>query len=71
MRGVAQTLPGSPATPCATQSVTSIPQPIGTRAKRSRSNGISRLAASPHGKVHIALIGTATTLASGEYNATW
>src|SRR5262249_61507753 len=67
-RGTAQTLPGRAETCCATQIVRSIPQPIGSNAKRSRPNGISRQATTPHGRVHIALNGTATTLASGEYS---
>ena len=43
----------------ATQIVTSMPQPIGTSASRSRPNGIKRQATTPHGNVHIALSGTA------------
>ena len=65
-RGVVQTLPGSDETYCATQIVTSIPQPIGTSARRSSPNGISRQVTTPQGNVHIALNGTAITLASGE-----
>ena len=65
-RGIAQTLPGSADTHWATQIVTSIPQPIGTSASRSRPNGINRQVTTPQGNVHIALSGTAMTLASGE-----
>src|SRR6516225_11138211 len=65
-RGVGQTLPGSVDTCCATQIVTSIPQPIGTSARRSRPNGNSRQVTTPQGNVQSALNGTAMTLASGE-----
>ena len=65
-RGIAQTSPGSAETCCATQIVMSIPQPIGTSASRSRPNGINRQVTTPQGNVHIALNGTAMTLASGE-----
>src|SRR6516165_2046911 len=65
-RGVIQTLPGSADTCCATQSVASIPQPIGINASRSSPNGINRQVTTPQGSVHSALTGTAMTLASGE-----
>ena len=65
-RGIAQTLPGRAETCCATQIVMSIPQPIGTKARRSRPSGINRQVTTPQGNVHIALDGTAITLASGE-----
>ena len=63
------TLPGKAETHCATQIVKSIPQPIGTSANRSRPSGINRQVTTPQGNVHIALTGTAMTLASGEYSA--
>src|SRR5580704_3851951 len=65
-RGIAQTSPGSADTGSAPQIVTSIPQPIGTSPSRSRPNGINRQLTTPQGKVHIALNGTAMTLASDE-----
>jgi len=45
-----------------------MPHPIGVNANASRPNGIRRQATTPHGNVHIAEIGTAMTLASGEYS---
>ena len=65
-RGVAHTSPGKAEMRSATQIVMSIPQPIGTSASRSRPSGINRQVTTPHGNVHIALSGTAMTLASGE-----
>ena len=67
--GTGQTLPGQPATSLATHNTASIPQPIGTSARRSRPNGINRLATSAQGNVHTAVIGTASMLATGEYIA--
>jgi hypothetical protein len=65
-RGIDHKFPGNAATHCATRIVTSMPQPIGTSANFSRPNGIKRQATTPQGSVHIAEIGTAITLASGE-----
>jgi hypothetical protein len=48
-----------------------MPQPIGVKANASRPNGINRQATRPQGRVHIAEIGTAMTLASGEYSTRW
>jgi hypothetical protein len=64
--GMSQILPGSTATPCATRIVKSMPQPMGIKANHSRWSGIKRQAIRPQGSVHIAEIGTAMTLASGE-----
>ena len=41
----------------ATQTVMSIPHPIGTKASRSRPSGINRQVTTPHGNVHIAVGG--------------
>ena len=64
MAGTKVTAPGQAATVSATQITTSMPSPMGARARDSSPKGIKRKAATAQGMIHSAVTGTATKLAA-------